>query len=291
MPLVRPLLSDALRHYPFYSGFEKIALSKLLALFARGETYAVARLRGGEQMLVCSKDHVGRTILYMGDFDPRISYVARKLLRPGDCALDIGSNLGWFAIVASSAVGKAGCVHAFEPQPLLNDLFRASLRMNGIENVTLHEVALSDRDGTADFHILAGNRGAGRLDQTAGSLWSKIEVHTVHAGAYLEALDLPPIRLMKIDIEGHEETVLRTAEQFFRNRPPDAILFESAGSGPLIERPVARWLIEYGYALFSFANSFRQPKIVPARPNQIVATIDHLAVRMDLAGSFPSAIE
>ena len=275
---VRILLSSILHRYPFYGGFETIALSKPLALFARSEVYAIARLRNGDRMLVAGKDHIGRVILYMGDFEPRITYVTERLLKLGDCVLDIGSNMGWFSMIASRMVGPSGVIHAFEPQPLLNTLLRASLGMNGIENVTIHQVALSNEDGVADLHILKGNCGAARLSEEKGDLWSTVQIATVDTMPFLERLDLPPVRLMKIDVEGHEETVFNAAEPFFRKTPPDVVIFESAGAAPLLDRPVARILEQFGYGLFSLDKAFRRPRLVPAKAGVQVPTIDHIAL-------------
>jgi FkbM family methyltransferase len=218
----------------------------------------------------------------MGDLEPRVSYLAKKLLRPGDNVLDIGANVGWFSIVASNAIGPGGSVHAFEPQPGIAAMFRASLAMNGISNVTVHEVALSDADGTADFHVLEGNFGAGRLADMAGDKWSTITVRTVEASAYLQSLDLPHLRLVKIDVEGHEETVFSNARAFFEQACPDAIIFESFGDGPLLERPLAKLLTSFGYRLLSFDGSNTRPGLISVAEGQIVPSIDHLALREDV---------
>ena len=193
--------------------------------------------------------------------------------------LDIGANLGWFSLVARTAVGPGGHVHAFEPQPDINTLLRATLVMNSINNVTLHEVALSDQNGTAELHVLAGNYGAARLSEVSGDQWSTIKIPTVNAGAYLDSLDLPPVRLVKIDVEGHEETVFRSAERFFRERGPDAIIFESFGDEPLLERTVARLLTDYGYRILSLDRTLIKPRLVPAVSGVSVATIDHIAFK------------
>jgi FkbM family methyltransferase len=279
---MRRLLSFALRRYPLFTGYDSIALSKPLALFAKSEVYAIATLRGGQRMLVPVKDHVGRVILYMGDLEPRISSFTEKFLRAGDCALDIGCNLGWFSLIASKVVGPSGLIHAFEPQPDMNALFRASLAMNSTDNVVLHEVALSDRNGAADLHVLAGNQGASRLNEETGPLWSRVRVPVVEAGAYIDRLELPPVRLIKIDVEGHEETIFRSAETFLRTNP-EAVVFESAGSEPLLDRRAAQLLVDYGFELYSLDRSFLKLRLVPAKERRIIPTIDHVAIRKGIS--------
>ena len=285
---VRTFISGILRRYPFSAGYESIGLSKPLAVFARNEPYSIAYLRNGAQMLVYGKDHVGRILLYMGDFEPRITWVAKALLRPGDTVLDIGSNMGWFTITAAMLVGRSGRVHAFEPQARLNTLLRASLAMNEIDNVTIHEVALSSSNGKAELHILKGNLGAATLNGGEGDLWSTLDVPMAQAGEYLGSLGLPAVRMLKIDVEGHEQTVFEAGEHFFRRTPPEVIIFESAGDEPLVKRPVAKTIAGLGYRLFSLQKGFK-PTLVPARAEEKLKTIDHVAlydgpnIRADLA--------
>jgi len=218
----------------------------------------------------------------MGDLEPRVSYIAKKILRPGDTVLDIGANVGWFSVISSTAVGPTGSVHAFEPQPAIAAMLRASLAMNSIDNVSVHEVALSDKNGGADFHVLAGNFGAGRLADVTGDKWSTIRVRTVEASAYLSSLKLPHVRLVKIDVEGHEEVVFNNALKFFEQNRPDVVIFESFGDGPLSDRPIAKILSGLGYRLLSFDRSILKPGLKPVRDGEIVPSIDHVAIRSDV---------
>jgi FkbM family methyltransferase len=274
---IRTSLSAILRHYPFHIGYEAIGLSKPLAMFARNEHFGIAYLRNGMKMLVFGKDHVGRILLYMGDFEPAITHIAKILLRPGDTVIDIGSNLGWFTLTAAAHVGDRGKIHAFDPQPAVNTLARATILMNGLENVTLHEVALSDAVGTAELHVLKGNFGAARLSKETGNLWSKIDVPTVQAGDYLKSLSLTSVRLLKIDVEGHEQTIFQAAEDFLTQMPPEIIVFESASDQPLLDRPIAKTISALGYKIFSIEKSLFSTKLIPAGAGQQIKTIDHVA--------------
>lgn len=128
-------------------------------------------------------------------------------------------------------------------------MFRASLAMNNMDAVTVHEVALSESDGTAEFHIFAGNFGAARLADVSGHTWSTIRVRTADTNSYLNSLELPHIHLVKIDVEGHEEAVFRNARQFFEHNKPDAIVFELLGDDPLLDPPLSKLLRDRGYRL------------------------------------------
>lgn len=275
---IRSLASAALAHYPFYTGLESIALSKPLALLARNEHFAIVRLRNGLQMLVFAKDHVGRILLYMGDFDRRISFVAERLLSAGDTVLDIGANQGWFSLIAAPLVGAEGQVHGFEPQPQLASLFRASVTMNGLTQVSVQDFALSDSEGTATLYVLHGNLGAGRLSVEEGKAWSGLEVRTCQAGQALSATVKSPIRMMKIDVEGHETTILEAAKDFFKSNPPDVLIFESCADGtPVFERPVYKLVANMGYRIFGFESTKLTPRLREMKSSAWVESNDYVA--------------
>src|SRR5947209_12853453 len=100
MPTTRQWLTSRLMHwYPFLSGCGTAANSRAVRLAAgTGGGEAWARLRGGPELLVPLDDYVGRAAYYVGDLDGKVSEVIRRVVRPGDTALDVGANLGVVAL-------------------------------------------------------------------------------------------------------------------------------------------------------------------------------------------------
>ena len=108
--------------------------------------------------------------------------VLQRLLRPGQCALDIGADIGYHTLTLGAAVGDAGQVHAFEASPRLHRLLDASVFVNGMSSfVRAHPLAGMDRPGSImlasqPLHFGSGNvvpdREMGRNhdeDYSAGS--------------------------------------------------------------------------------------------------------------------------
>ncbi len=191
------------------------------------ETPTRARLRDGSIALVDPSDALGRTVYYAGDWDPKITWVCRRLLRPGDTFLDIGAHCGVVALAAAHAVGKEGQVHAFEPNPALASLLGDAAALNGYGQLRTHTVALSDEDGDAELHLALGQSFFGSLSRRRDAPGHSIPIALRHASRYLEKLELPKIRLIKIDVEGHEETVLAALHRVFSQTPPDAVVIET----------------------------------------------------------------
>jgi FkbM family methyltransferase len=270
------------RAYPFYSGYSKVASNPLFQKFARkpkpGEE-ALATLRDdGSKIRVSLEDQDGLILYYLGDWDRRVTWICRKLLRPGDTVLDVGSNYGLVAIVAGRLVGPTGLVHAFEPQPRLAEMIRSSAEANGLGQVHVHQVALSESDGTFDLFIPANHSGGSSLLKPEGSDDEKLAVEVRRASAYLEEIGVKAVRLLKIDVEGHEAQVFRGASDFFESHPPDVVLFESMDRfhrpldthPPFHELPTVRFLHSFGYTLYSVDRSLVKVNIRKLNPLEIV---------------------
>jgi len=227
------------------------------------------RLRDGSVALVDPSDALGRTVYYAGDWDPKITWACRRLLRPGDTFLDIGAHCGVVALAAAHAVGEGGQVHAFEPNPELARLLIDAAALNGYAQLRTHEVALSDEDGEAELHLALGHSFFGSLSRRRDLPGRTIPIALRHASRYLETLDLPRIRMIKIDVEGHEETVLAALQRVFSRTPPDAVIIETDDFElPYWKRGSVLALRAAGYHMLGIPKSlFRvRPQIV--RPDE-----------------------
>lgn len=139
-----------------------------------------------------------------------------QLVRRDANAVDVGGNTGLYAYYLSKLVRS---VHVFEPNPIcLQRLERVRRR-----NMVIHEVALSDHRGEATMRFDPGNDGVGtieernRLDNNPG-IQSVVE-RTVKV-CPLDDLHLADVGFMKVDVEGHEPSVVRGALRLIEAQKP-----------------------------------------------------------------------
>ena len=92
-------------------------------------------------------------IIRRGMFEPETVRAFAALLAPGMTVMDIGANVGQFTLVAARRVGPSGRLHAFEPTPELAAHILRNLELNGLENVAVNAVAVSDVAGRATLHF------------------------------------------------------------------------------------------------------------------------------------------
>jgi FkbM family methyltransferase len=145
----------------------------------------------------------GLQLLRSGFYEPELTELVLKLLRPGDVFIDAGGNEGYFAVLAA----RVGCakVHCVEPQTRLLPVIRRNLEINSVSSVSLYPVALSSSDGhTRLFLRPTTNTGASSFFRHWRLGWSSQEVDTQRLDDFVEANRIGKTRLMKIDCEGAE---------------------------------------------------------------------------------------
>lgn len=146
-------------------------------------------------------------------------WLVPKLLERGGMAIDVGANEGYWSLQLARFAGQ---VHAFEPNPIcLKQLKRVLPR-----SVTLHEVALSDVSGTGSLRFDPNNTGIGTIETRnplTGNVGIKHIETKVVSTCRLDDFALTGVRLIKIDVEGHEESVLSGAVATLERERPAVI--------------------------------------------------------------------
>ena len=143
-------------------------------------------------------------------------------VKPGDFVLDIGGNVGQYAVLFSSLVAPAGKVITFEPDANHRVILRRNLQLNGFLNQTIVEdLALSDTDGTHAFfsrndQMSSLVRSGLGTNATSADVKEQI-VKTIRLDDYVKAHQLPHPNLIKLDTEGAEINILRGARKVLRS--------------------------------------------------------------------------
>jgi FkbM family methyltransferase len=124
--------------------------------------------------------------------------------------MDVGANIGQFAIAAGSLLRGSGVVIAIEPHPAICAELLRNRALNGLEStVIIVPTAIADRRKLAAFGIPSeSNRGSSR--EVPEACADRVHVFTSSLRAVCEELQLKAIDVMKIDVEGAELTVLRS---------------------------------------------------------------------------------
>ena len=209
------------RRVPLETGKWRVA-EFLRRRLAKTPFEGIVKVTGGIAMDLVTSDFLQREIFISGDFEPDVRRAIQRILKPGGVFLDVGANVGFFALQAAKAVGPNGKVHAFEPAPKARDALERNLQLNGVKNVTAFAVALSDSAGRAGLFLDAkNNSGASALHRSPNS-GAEVEVELDSYDRFASQNGLPVPTLVKIDVEGAEVKVLHGMQALLSrpDRPP-----------------------------------------------------------------------
>jgi FkbM family methyltransferase len=183
--------------------------------------------REGFKMYVRPNDYATGVIIASGQiYEPHVTAELRRRLGPGMTFVDVGANVGYFALLAATLVGPQGKVIAFEPNLDNCELFRRSIAASGFaEQVHLHPYAAAEKAQTFVLDV-GGNDSNGRMiDFSAEAVAGINPPRTIQAVA-LDDLLAGESRLdvVKMDIEGAEPRALRGMAQVIRKHRPLLLL-------------------------------------------------------------------
>lgn len=173
-----------------------------------------------------------------GRYEPMKTEALLAQLREGDVVVDVGAHTGYYTVIASKLVGTTGKVFAFEPRPVNASLLRNHLKVNGIDNVTVFEKAVSSSTGEALFDVSRGT-GRGRLSDTG-----ELPVETRSLDELLDQSHIDEPTFLKIDVEGGEVGVLAGAKRLIDEGRPRILV---ATHSDETHQSVTRFLDENRY--------------------------------------------
>ena len=149
-----------------------------------------------------------------GTYEPYMQNAFAKYIRPGFIVYDVGAHAGYHSLLCGLLVGPAGRVFAFEPHPHNRQSIQRQLDLNPGINVTLMTYALSDTCSSVHLNSTQGPSQAYLSDD------GNIAVEAKSIDYMVENESLPPPDVIKLDVEGHEEQVLRGALRTMKSYKP-----------------------------------------------------------------------
>ncbi len=224
---------------------------------------------------------------YVGEVEYHVGQFILSRLGPRFAMLDVGAHHGIHTLVTAYELRDrllGGAIHAFEPDPRNRALLEENVRLNSLEAlVKIHAEAVSDAIGTAEL-LLAGEESSGStLRENEAFAVSKRWTMGTQAVPMttLDALlpSLPPVSLLKIDVQGSEARVLAGAEKLLaRDRP--VVVVEAVPGWPGTPK-VERHLAARGYRVLGLDRSGRP---VPRGSRSAFVSWDWVALPQELPG-------
>lgn len=177
------------------------------------ETFGV-RMRLYPHKNVCER----RLLFTPQYFDADELKILTSRIRDGFTFIDVGSNVGWYALFLAQEAGPAVSTRilAVEPQPEIFDRLIYNIRQNPSCTIKAVDCAVADKTGELTLFLDPLNRGEASLKIVNSSQTDAIRVPAVTLLDLLSREGLTHVDAIKLDVEGAEDLVLGP---FFRDAP------------------------------------------------------------------------
>ena len=177
----------------------------------------------GRYMVWSTDDELTKQLLRDGTHEPITSVVAKNIIESSEnkTILDIGANIGSFTIPLARNLGNKAHFYCFEVQKQVYLQLCGNIFLNSLDNVSPYHAAISNKDGNmlipaVSDYSLCKNVGGYSIDEVATSLEHRgdfnqellTEKISVQSRKIDSLIDLPPACLIKIDVEGHELSLI-----------------------------------------------------------------------------------
>ena len=189
----------------------------------RGEaiTYGRHRLRYVPGTRPVRLKYVDSTDVIVRNDAKQVKFFLERV-KPGDFVLDVGGNVGQYAVLFSSLVAPSGKVITFEPDAQHRNILRRNLELNSVaRQVVVEDIALSDAGGTHTFFsrndaMSSLVRSGLGTNADAADVKEQV-VETARLDDYLKAHGLSSPDWVKVDTEGAEINILRGATEVLKS--------------------------------------------------------------------------
>jgi len=195
-------------------------LRRLAISMLRGKPLDVERY-GARMRLHPYNNNCEKKVLFTPQFfDPDERALLRSRLKPDAVFLDIGANIGAYALFVAACTGPRAKILAVEPQPDVFDRLIYNIGQNPFGTVKAVDCAVADKAGELTLFIDPRNRGESSVKIVGTNQGASIRVPAVTLLGLCRSEGITRIDAVKLDVEGAEDLIL---EPFLREAPPSLL--------------------------------------------------------------------
>ena len=151
-----------------------------------------------------------------------------KLIQEMNCFMDIGSNIGYYSLIAAK-LNPCITIYAFEPLPSAYLFLQKNITLNQPGNIKPYRIALSDKEGEVEFfatkmpkalYLKHHISGTSNLARAKDSYAETIKVNTQTLDSFATEHSIQKVDLLKLDTEGTENVILDGGRELIARDKP-----------------------------------------------------------------------
>jgi len=205
--------------------FREYLVLKLIYLKSnKGEI--VKKIHGNPMILDLNDLGISRELALYGEHEHNSTKEVKKLVKPGMKILEVGANIGYYAVLETKLAGENGYLYAFEPSPFNFNLLKRNIELNKIKNAEVYQKAAGAENEMAKFYVANKSNLSSFIKRDDMDMYRNgkiIDVEIIKLDDFLKNKDVDFIRM---DVEGYEKEILRGIEETMKTQHPKHFFIE-----------------------------------------------------------------
>jgi len=190
----------------------------------------IVNVNGCKMLLLPNDRGISAELLLFKKHEPLHTELLYRELKPGMVCIDIGSNIGYFAVLESKLVGETGKVFSIEPAPPNFNILQKNIKLQNTKNVETFNFACGDKDGFVKFsvsnrsnwsRVVPENESKSIKDEDLAI----IDVPIKKLDTFIDENPLARIDIIRMDLEGYEYLALQGMTETIKKYRP-SLVFE-----------------------------------------------------------------
>ena len=168
--------------------------------------YVIRKIHNYRMVLDLYDDGLSRTLMFFGARELDHKLILERELKEGMTLLDLGANIGYYAVMESKLIGDSGFIYALEPHPSNVSLLKNNIQLNNMDNmIEVHQMAGSNKTGIEKL-FFSEKSNLHSLIEDKNSNGEMINIPTTTIPDFCKGRR--KIDFIRMDIEGYEVEVL-----------------------------------------------------------------------------------
>ena len=201
-----------LRYHFYYWLKSKLSRSKIV----------VKEVQGSKMYLDLNDYGLSRHLYFYGIREPECTRIMKQYVKKGMTILELGANIGYYALMEAAIMKNKGKIYAVEPFPPNFSMLQKNIALNSYEPIIeSYNLAMSNRSGKDKLYVSEKHNLCNMMQSGATDF---IEIQTSTLDDFLVGKQQPDI--IRMDIEGFEYYVLDGMEKTLQNGKPFMMFME-----------------------------------------------------------------
>lgn len=226
---------------------------------------------------------ISSELMIYGNHEPLTTNIISDELVEGMNCLDIGSNIGYYALLESKKIGPNGNVWCIEPSPENFSILNDNIKIQENKNIKSFNFAIGDKNGDIEFIISKKSNWSKVKDENDfvddNDKIIKVPLKTLNS--FADENNLEKIDLLRMDVEGYENKIFMGGIEFLKKfRPTIMIEIHKMIMGEEETRKILQKLKEINYENYYFIPRIFDSQIIGEKNDVKDVTIDELLKKL-----------